>query len=122
MHVTKSHALGYHAWYNYPQISSQDYESTSCYKQLFFYPKLRAFAIWGKTYLLILVLITVFLSLRAMRSNPKFILFCVHFFLFSCEEKEKETEPKKEKTREQNAKASGLSWIIGSSQKRGFAH
>jgi len=27
-----------------------------------------------------------------------------------------------EKTREQNAKASGLSWIIGSSQKRGFTH
>ena len=36
MHVTKKHALIYHAWYNYPQISSQDYEVLAAQGQLFF--------------------------------------------------------------------------------------
>lgn len=36
MHVTKKHALIYHAWYNYPQISSQDYEVLAAQMQLFF--------------------------------------------------------------------------------------
>lgn len=36
MHVTKKHALIYHAWYNYPQISSQDYEVLAAYSSYFF--------------------------------------------------------------------------------------
>jgi len=36
MHVTKIHVLIYHAWYNYPQISSQDYEVLAAQMQLFF--------------------------------------------------------------------------------------
>ncbi len=37
MHVTKKYPLRYHAWYNYPQISSQDYEVLAAQMQLFFY-------------------------------------------------------------------------------------
>lgn len=37
MHVTFGHALIYHAWYNYPQISSQDYEVLAAQMQLFFF-------------------------------------------------------------------------------------
>ncbi len=36
MHVTKKHALIYHAWYNYPKISSQDYEVLAAIRSYFF--------------------------------------------------------------------------------------
>ena len=44
MHVTKKHVFDYHAWYNYPQISSQDYEvlaATIAAIFLYFFPQKR---------------------------------------------------------------------------------
>jgi len=80
MHVTKKHGLDYHAWYNYPQISSQDYEVLAAIRSYFFCGFWQKIAVIG-------TFLVLFIS-----------------FLFFANKKEKKRNQRKEKTREQNAK------------------